>query len=180
MDFDLIIGGISIFLGIVAGIAVQVGADRWRDSRDKKKRQENLRFELMLNCRLIKTWQDSLDGLKTAIGGATLNSYFQYLDLSRALFVTANDMLRQGSLYETLGDEQIEALQFAAKELSIAGEDTWNRQVAEWKERFNVQLLARDSNALQELKERASAKVDFWKSRLNEHEKRMQDIAAKL
>lgn len=134
----------------------------------------------MLNCRLIDSWQTNLTKLQTGINGATLNKYFHYLDLSRALFVTAHDMLYQGALYETLEDADIEALQFAAKELSVAGEETWNKQIAEWKKQFHVLVLAKDNQTLQWLKGEASAQVDFWKSRLSEHKKRMQDIAAKL
>ena len=117
-----LIQGLGIAGGLIAGVLVSLLVKFYQQRRKEVEQTRNLRFELELNVTKIMAWLEEIGKYRNAVNGDSLHNYFGYFDLSRALFVTANQMLQSGLLYKKLSHDEVGQLQNIAVDLSLSGE----------------------------------------------------------
>ena len=101
-------------LGIVAGLVVYRMGEWWK----QKEKVAILKREFSLNIKKIDGLLDELNKYRSKI--AAEDEYFEYLDLSRFVWGTAQNMLYSGLIYKYLkDDEDIDKLQIMFSNLSL-------------------------------------------------------------
>jgi hypothetical protein len=172
--------GAGIFGGIVVGILVQLGVNKLQNRKFEVRKVNHLKSELKFNVAKIDVWLGDMGKLRECIMGDVIATFYGYFDLSKALFVTANDMLSTGLLYEKLEHTDIEKLQYAVSVLSPSNEVVYSKAIGQWQQTLDVTRLDSDGDISHAVKEGAVKQVDFWLADLKEHRKALSDIADKL
>lgn len=158
--------GFGVFLGVIAGIAINIGVQRYLAWRDQKQKVENLKFELDFNTRKLDGFLQELVKYRNAVNAESMNTYFTYFDLSRIISATAYNMLYSGLLYKYLSYEAIAQLQAILSGLSVQNENFMNQQILQNKLNFQ--------------KQKAAADVDYWEHTFKDYKKTLEEIKAKL
>lgn len=162
--------GFGIVLGVVAGVVagtIVAMAVQWvNQKRVERQAVQNLEFGLSLNIDEIDEWLDELAKYRNAVNANALQAYFGYFDLSRFVYVTANQLFISGLLYKYLGRDDIGKLQVITREFSVYGENYLNNQIAQNRANFVQAKAAQD--------------VDFWERKFKEHRAALQGILSKL
>lgn len=175
MDF------LGVFLGVVAGTAVNIATTWFLAYRSETQQVRNLNFELKLNLRKIDRWLEEITAWRNAVNGDSLNNYFGYFDFSRFITVTANNMFQSGRLYKYLSEDQIGDLQVIASELSPYGEQYINNIVRQGKLLFDQSHGAGAPAQWHGLhKQRVVQDVNFWETKLKKHRAAIDTIAGSL
>lgn len=151
---DGIMYGVSVFVGIVAGIAVTVGVDFFKKKKQNANDKNNLSFEIKCNLSKIERWIELINELRNYVNSDRINQFSGYFNLSSAIFYTTNKLLQDGRIYTYLSYDSIEKIQENGTYLSLAAENMLNNQItqhkqAAWNGNINV-------------KQFASNDIDFW------------------
>ena len=118
-----IIYGISVFVGIIAGIGVTIGVDFVKERRQSVHDKNNLIFEIRCNLSKIEKWIELISELRNTINSDRIIQFNGYFNLSSAIFVTMNKLFQEGKLYTYLSRNSIEKLQENGTYLSLTGEN---------------------------------------------------------
>lgn len=99
---DGIMYGISVFVGIVAGIGVTIGVDCFRAKKQNANDKKNLSFEIRCNLSKIEKWLELIIELRNYVNSDRINQFSGYFNLSSAIFTTTNKLLQDGRIYTFL------------------------------------------------------------------------------
>lgn len=169
---DGIIYGISVFIGIIAGIGVTIGVDFLKEKKKNANDKRNLSFEMNCNLSKIERWIDLINELRNFVNSDRINQFSGYFNFSSALFSTANRLLQDGRIYTYLSNESIEKLQENATYLSLTGENMLSNQIAQHKQAM--------WNGFTNVKQCASNDIDFWDETLKRCKENFIDILKEL
>lgn len=167
-----IIYGISVFVGIVAGIGVTIGVDLVKEKRQSVHDRNNLTFEIRSNLSKIEKWLELITELRNIINSDRIVQFNGYFNLSSSIFVTMNKLFQQGKLYSYLSHNSIEKLQENATYLSLAGENMLFNQITQHKQAA--------MNGYQNVKQAAANDIDFWEKALKQCRSNFRDILQEL
>ena len=167
-----IIYGISVFIGIIAGIGVTIGVDFFKERKQNIHDKNNLIFEIECDLSKIKTWFDMINELKNYINSDRINQFNGYFDFSSTIFVTANRLFQNGKLYDYLSNDGIKKIQENGTYLSIAGENAFSNQIFQHKQAM--------LNSYQNVKQAAANDVDSWEKILQKCKNNFEDILKEL
>lgn len=174
---DLVGSAVGAFLGVIAGTLITILAAKHWERRAYRQQVQNLVFELRLNLKKIDRWLSEITKYRNAVNGDSLHTWFGYFDLSKASYPTANDMFRTGLLYKALSHEHIEALQSTVAELSPAGEQYMNEQLANRRSEFEDAQRRHDTHYwLNVAKPEAVRTADSWEEKMNDHRSMLDQI----
>ncbi len=151
---DGIIYGISVFVGIVAGIAVTIGVDFLKKKKQNVNDKNNLSFEIKCNLSKIERWIELINGLRNYVNSDRINQFSGYFNLSSAIFSTTNKLLQDGRIYTYLSYDSIEKIQENGTYLSLAAENMLNNQITQYKQAA--------WNGNMNVKQFAANDIDFW------------------
>ena len=90
---DGIMYGISVFIGIVAGIGVTIGVDCFRAKKQNANDKKNLSFEIRCNLTKIEKCLELINELRNYVISDRINLFSGYFNLSSAIFITTNKLL---------------------------------------------------------------------------------------
>jgi len=167
----------GVFLGVIAGTAVTILAQKWLTSQSEQKQLNNFKFELELNSKKIEEWLTELGKYRNAVNGDSLLNYFGYFRFSSFIGVIASQLHGSGAIYKHLSHDHIGQLQIIYNELSLQGENILNNKIEQRK-----QSLANLNNQNQgqiwqsTLKQEVVNDINFWEEKLNGHTKTIDSI----
>lgn len=170
--YEGIIYGISVFVGIIAGIGVTIGVDFVKEKRQNVHDKSNLIFETRCNLSKIEKWLELIVELRNTVNSDRIFQFNGYFNLSSAIFVTMNKLFQEGKLYTYLSYSSIEKLQENETYLSLAGENMLFNQIAQHKQAM--------MNGYQNVKQVAANDVDFWEKVLKQCKNNFKDILKEL
>lgn len=151
---DGIIYGISVFVGIVAGICVTIGVEYFKSKKQNTNDKKNLSFEIRCNLSKIEKWLELINDLRNFVNSDRINQFSGYFNLSSAIFTTTNKLLQDGRIYTHLSYDSIEKIQENGTYLSVAGENMLSNQLMQHKQAA--------LNGYINVKQNASNDIDFW------------------
>jgi hypothetical protein len=158
--------GFGVFLGVIAGVVVNIGVQRYLIWRSQSQTVRNLKFELDFNIRKLDRFLEQMVAYRNAVNADSLSTYFAYFDLSRIISATTYNMLYSGLLYKYLSYEDIAQLQAILSGLSVQNENFMNNQILQNKLNFQ--------------KQKAAADVDLWERMFKDYKRTLEEIKAKL
>ena len=158
--------GVAVFLGVVAGTAVNIATQWFIARRTEKQQLKNLGFEFEMNIGKINRWLEGLTEYHNAVNSDTLDSFFYWFDLSKFVVVTANNMFTSGTMYKYLTHKDIEILQTMFTQLSYRGEDYINRQVDQNKKMCDKAMATKD--------------INYWERQFKNYKAQLKDLTERL
>lgn len=164
-----IIYGVSVFVGIVAGVFVEVGVNYINNKRRIIQECKNMKFENECNINKINKWLDLLNDFRNKATGDRINEFSGYFNFSWIIFISSNRMIQNGTLYKVLSFESIEKLQENASQLSLMAENQINGQINQFK--YNQYI---------DIKRQVSYFIDYWVNVLNVCKKKFEDVNLEL
>ena len=167
-----IIYGISVFVGIIAGIGVTIGVDFVKERRQSVHDKNNLIFEIRCNLSKIEKWIELISELRNTINSDRIIQFNGYFNLSSAIFVTMNKLFQEGKLYTYLSRNSIEKLQENGTYLSLTGENMLFNQITQHKQAV--------INGYQNVTQVAANDVDFWEKALKQCKDNFKNILTEL
>ncbi|MFH1687943.1 MAG: hypothetical protein ABIE70_10555 [bacterium] len=177
---EYVLHGFGVFLGVIAGVAISLILQWYSKRRYIGQKVKNLLFELELDTKKIDLWLAEVAKLRNAVNGDSVDAWFGYFDLSKAIFVTANDMLNTGLLYEKLSHAEVEKLQQASWELSLSWENSINEQLAKDKGAMMGTQGGTNRDAYRFAKSETVRHIDFWEGKMKRHKQSLEEIAVRL
>jgi len=169
---DGIMYGISVFVGIVAGIAVTIGVDFLKKKKQNANDKNNLSFEIKCNLSKIEKWIETINELRNYVNSDRINQFSGYFNLSSAIFSTTNKLLQDGRIYTYLSYDSIEKIQENGTYLSLAGENMLNNQITQYKQTV--------WNGYMNVKQFAANDIDFWEKTLKKCKDNFMNILKEL
>lgn len=169
---DGIIYGISVFVGIVAGIGVTIGVDFLKRKKQNANDKNNLSFEIKCNLSKIDKWIELINELRNYVNSDRINQFSGYFNLSSAIFCTTNKLLQDGRIYTYLSYDSIEKIQENGTYLSLSGENMLNNQITQYKQSV--------WNGYMNVKQPAANDIDFWDKTLKKCKDNFMDILKEL
>lgn len=169
---DGIMYGISVFVGIVAGIVVTIGVDFLKKKKQNANDKNNLSFEIKCNLSKIERWIELINELRNYVNSDRINQFSGYFNLSSAIFSTTNKLLQDGRIYTYLSYDSIEKIQENGTYLSLAAENMLNNQITQYKQAA--------WNGNMNVKQFAANDIDFWDKALKTCKKNFMDILKEL
>lgn len=169
---DAIIYGISVFVGIVAGIGVTIGVDFLKRKKQNANDKNNLSFEIKCNLSKIDKWIELIDELRNYVNSDRISQFGGYFNLSAAIFCTTNKLLQDGRIYTYLSYDSIEKIQENGTYLSLSGENMLNNQITQHKQSV--------WNGSMNVKQLAANDIDFWDKTLKKCKGNFMDILKEL
>lgn len=167
-----IVYGISVFVGIIAGIGVTIGVDYYKSKKQNANDKKNLSFEIRCNLAKIEKWIEQINELRNYINSDRINQFSGYFNLSSAIFTTANKLLQDGRIYQYLSYNSIEKMQENGTYLSVASENMMGNQILQHKQAM--------LNGYVNIKQYASNDIDFWDNILKKCKENFTDILKEL
>ncbi|MDE7284808.1 MAG: hypothetical protein K2N85_14675 [Lachnospiraceae bacterium] len=167
-----IIYGISVFVGIIAGIGVTIGVDFFKEKKQNGNDKKNLAFEINCNLSKIDKWIELINELRNYVNSDRVNQFSGYFNLSSAIFFTTNKLLLDGRIYTYLSHDSIEKLQENGTYLSLVGENMLNNQITQHKQAI--------WNGYINVKQLASNDIDFWDKALRKCKDNFIEILKEL
>ena len=178
---DLVGPAVGTFLGVIAGTLITILATRHRERRAYRQQVQNLVFELRLNIKKIDRWLSEITEYRNKVNGDNLHNWSGYFDLGKAVYATTNRMLDDGSLYTTLSEQHIEALQSTIAELSPAGAKYMNEQLANLRSEFETARQTHDTYSWFNVTKQEAVRVaDFWERKMRDHRSVLGEIVSAI
>lgn len=167
--------GFGVFLGVIAGVAITL-LTQWITEKVKESQKvKNLKFEFELNIRKIDKWLEEIGKYRNAVNGDALQNYFGYFDLSRFVYVTADNMFLSGLLYKYLDHDDIGKLQVIYSEFSLPWENIMNNEITN-----NRNKAIQEPASWSAYKAKVVSNVDFWEIKFQQHKKTLEEVLKKL
>jgi len=167
---DQFLQGFGIVFGVVAGVVAGTAVTLFTQWVQNKYREDqtvkNLKFECNLNIQKIDKWLEKIGEYRNAVNGDTVESYYGYFDLGKAVSSTADAMFLSGLLYKYLENDEIGQLQTIFTEFSLNGESIINQEIA--------------GNKAKPDKKAAVKTIDFWERKFKKHKKTFEELEKKL
>lgn len=167
-----VVYGISVFVGIIAGIWVTIGVDNYKEKKHSANDKNNLIFEIKCNLSKIEKWFELINELRNYVNSDRINLFNGYFNFSSALFTTMNKLLQDGRIYTLLSYDGIEKIQENGVYLSLAGENMFYNQIMQYKQAI--------WNNPTYIKQFASNDIDFWDKILKKCKSNFEDILKEL
>lgn len=146
--------GISVFVGIIAGIGVTIGVEYFKSKKQNANDKKNLSFEMRCNLSKIEKWLELINELRNYVNSDRINQFSGYFNLSSAIFTTTNKLLQDGRIYTYLSYDSIEKIQENGTYLSMEGENMLANQILQHKQAV--------LNGYMNAKQYASNDIDSW------------------
>ena len=166
--------GFGVFLGVVAGVAVNLIVQYMILKKTELQFKQNLKFEITLNISKIDKWLKEIERYRNSVNADALDNYYGYFDLSRFITNTANEMFRSGLLYKYLNHKAIEQLQVISSEFSFFGENFFNNQINQYKHQATTQ------EDWWNIKKEVIQNIDFWEKKFENHKEALKNIICVL
>ena len=176
---NYVLQGFGVFLGVVAGVLINLLTQFVINRKNENSKIDNLRFELELNIKKIDRWIEEIFSYRNALNSDTLHMYFGYYDLSKFVSVTANELFVKGILYKYLSHEDIGKIQEIYWEFSLSWENIINNEVKQNKENFGY-IKADETKDLSGFKANVVQNINYWEAKFKAHKKTLEDILTKL
>ena len=177
---DYILHGFGVFLGVLAGVAVTILVQWIVRKLHISQLKENLRFEFEFDNKKLDAWLKEIETLRQAVYGDTLNTYYGYFDLSKAVLGTAHRMFADGLLYSFLSHEDIERFLMLAMDFSLYAENYLNNQIDHNKRLYTGAAEANDSDGVKFVNQEILRIAEFWETKFKDHKKTLNDFISKL
>ncbi len=166
--FGIVVG---VFFGVVAGTAINLSIDWWKEQKYKDQRRKNLLFECELNLQHVTRWLKALEDYRKAVVEDRILQFGGYFDLTRGLSQTASEMYRDGSLFEFLTHEDIDQLQGMYTNFTIGAETVLNNSVRDYRNSFGTQNYRKGD---------VTFSIELWEKRFKPHEELLESLVKKL
>lgn len=151
------IQGFGIFFGVIAGTAVTICSQWLMNKRVEKQKIKNIAIELTFMQQQIKSWLSSFSLYRNAINGDALETWAEYIDVSKVLKTSLIESFTSGLIYKHLDNSLAADIQLALTDLSIAMEQVINKKISEQRMNFD--------------KKKAIVDLNFFEKKLKQHEK---------
>ena len=151
------IQGFGIFWGVVAGTAVTICSQWLINKRTEKQKIKNIKIELTFMQQQIRTWLTSFGLYRNAINGDALETWAEYIDVSKVLKTSLIDSFTSGLIYKYLDNSLAADIQLALTDLSMSMEQVINQKISEQRSNFD--------------KKKAIIDLNFLERKLKQHEK---------
>lgn len=133
---DAIVYGVSIFVGLVAGVIVSLAVEFFKRKYEFKQEVKNLHFEMICNLKKINQWLEEIGELKGKVNEGRLLEFYGFFNFSYLLYGTAGRLFQQGTIYRCLEDGNIEKLQELVNFLNMNSEISTNCLINYWKQNY--------------------------------------------
>ena len=163
--------GVGVFLGVVAGTAINLSIDWWKERKYKTQRRKNLLFEFELNLQHVTKWLDTLEDYRKTVVEDRILQFSGYFDLTRGRSQTANWMYNDGSLFEFLTHEDIVQLQDMYANFTPGTEAILNNSVRDYQSSFGTQNYNKGT---------VTFNIDVWEKRFKPHKELLERLIQKL
>jgi len=160
----------GVFLGIVAGVIINLVVVSIIKNNSEKRLINNLKFEIEYNIKKIDKFLEKLINYRNMTNADNLNNYFDYYNLSKVIFTTANQMFNNGLIYKYLNYESIEKLQNFSIDFSLGSENFMNNQIKYNQSNYNSP----------DIKKIVNDQITFWENKFKENKKNLEEIKNKL
>lgn len=157
----IVIEGVSVFIGIVAGAIVQYLLDVIRTRFARARHLRTVRFELTYVQSRVSDWKKLARALRDAINADNPGGMTQYFDLSKVPLAASWALVNNGEAFKTLDEEEVRKLLEILSSLNQAAESVHNTNIQQARNNFlkqnalmHVQLM---DNKLDELEANARA-----------------------
>ena len=148
---DYFLQGFSIFLGVIAGTAVTILTQKFILWHEEKQKIANLKFEITFNIKKIDRWMESLTGYRNAVNGDAITTWAEYLDLSRIVKSTLEDMIQSGLIYKKMSSDSVSHLLLFLSSFTQSAELVYNQQIISQRQSFNKQRAIIEISLLEKL-----------------------------
>lgn len=185
--------GFWIFIGIVAGIGVNILTQKIINWKNEKNILKNFKFEIDFNVKKINRFLEYLRDYRDCVNGDSLNKFTKYFDLSRVIFGTTNNMLFSGLLYKYLSDENVENILIMTSQFTLYWENQINSNIGQHIANFNFDKkkqkeatlsltgLQESTLAIQYYsKEEATSTAISWETFFKDHNKNLYKIQKEI
>lgn len=186
--------GVWIFIGIVAGIAVNFVTQKVINWRNEKNILKNFEFEIDFNVKKISKFLEYLREFRDCVNGDVLNKFTKYFDLSKLVFNTTNYMLFNGLLYKYLSNENVENILNIISQFTIFWENQINSNIGQHIANFNLDKNKHNESMLNMSispstatiyvqyysKEDATSIAIYWEEFFKNHRKNLEKIQNEL
>ena len=163
--------GVGVFLGVIAGTAINLCIDCWKERKYKAQRRQNLLFECELNLQHVARWLNTLEDYRRTVVEDRIHQFSGYFDLTRGLSQTASGMYSDGSLFEFLEHEDIAKLQGMYADFTIGMETTLNNSVRDYQKSFSTQNYNKGT---------VTFNIDVWERRFRPHKELLERLIENL
>ena len=151
------IQGFGIFWGVVAGTAVTLCSQWVMNKRAEKQKLKNIEIELIFMQQQIKSWLTSFSQYRNAINGDALETWAEYIEVSKVLKTSLIESFTSGLIYRHFDNSLAADIQLALTDFSIGMEQVINHKISEQRANFD--------------KKKAIVDLNFFESKLKQHEK---------
>jgi len=160
----------GVFSGIVVGVIINLAVVSIVKNNSEKQLINNLKFEIEYNIKKIDKFLEKLINYRNMTNADNLNNYFDYYNLSKVIFITANQMFNDGLIYKYLNYESIEKLQNFSIDFSLGSENFMNNQI-----KYN-----QSNYSSPDIKKTVNDQITFWENKFKENKKNLEEIKNKL
>ena len=180
--------GFWIFIGIVAGIAVNFFTQKIINWRNEKNIIKNFEFEIDFNIKKINKFLEYLREFRDCINGDVLDKFAKYFDLSKAVFNTTNMMLFSGLLYKYLSNKNVENILSMISQFTIFWENLINGDINQFMNNFKYDKDNESKRTLSSpaiyikyySKVEATNKTTYWENFFKGHKENLLEIQHEL
>jgi hypothetical protein len=160
------IDGLSVFLGLAAGIIVQVTVYRLQRWIDRRESVKTLAKEIDLNLMKLKELSRVLKTFKEAVTAERLDTFTTYISVSSMLTTATYAVFSTGLVYEKLDLEHISELQSFVSLFSQQVQSNVDFQIRSLRETFD--------------KDRGYDFAQMWEQNVENHEKALSRVKSAL
>ena len=153
---------LSVFIGVVAGTFVNWATAQVLNKKLKKEKKKQLLFEISFNLKKVADWKTKLEGYRNAINSSDIKHFFDYFDISKAIYPTMYQVYSNGEVSYFFDEKHLLKVQSVYNELTLATEEYINNSVQEQKSKFNKDLALSD--------------IRFWEKKFISYEKHLLEV----
>ena len=126
-----IMSGIGVFIGIIAGIIIDIAVRKFFINIQKKELTNNIIFEIEYNICHIEEMIADLDSLEIATSMDDPDRYPCYLNVKHKLQSATIRAYRNGHLYKIMNSDHVASLMNYSESLTEATESFYNQKIAQ-------------------------------------------------
>lgn len=166
----------EIFFGVAAGLVVGISVNLivyWFINFFRERNTiKYFKYEIDINIGKINSFKNELQAYEKRVLADSLGKYFGWFYLSEIILTSINQFFYSGLIYKKFDYKDIEELQKLQKDFSHDSERYINDQVRENVTDFREQKVG--------TKERTLDQINFWRTKFEDHIKKLKNIKDKL
>lgn len=144
----VIIEGVSVFLGIVAGAFIQYALDWIRTWIQRREQIKNVRFEANYVLSRVEVWRLLANDFRNAVNGDSPQNVVQYFEVSKVPLAASWAFVNSGQAFKVLGETGLRQLLDLLSTLTPQWENVINTAVRGVRENFNKPAAVLHANYL--------------------------------